>query len=281
MGTPRTPTTHYLKKRLVHLLREEEIKWYERAKVKTFFHLVANVKHRKQHIFRLEQEDGIIVGDTNLKNYITNYYKNLFGQPEANNFSLVESRIEDIPQVSAEENIMLTSPFTEEEVKQAVFQMEHNKAPGPDGFPAEFYQVFWEIIKGDLMSLFKDFHEECLPLFSLNFGVITLLPKTSDAKQIQQYRLICLLNVSFKIFTKAGTNRLNRVAQQVVNPCQSAFMPGRNIMEGVVILHETIHELHTKKLDGVVFKIDFEKSYDKVKWSFLQQPLRMKGFSPK
>ena len=52
-------------------------------------------------------------------------------------------------------------------------------------------------------------------------------------------------------------------------------------MEGVVILHETIHELHTKKSDGVIFKIDFEKAYDKVKWSFLQQTLRMKGFSPK
>jgi len=52
-------------------------------------------------------------------------------------------------------------------------------------------------------------------------------------------------------------------------------------MEGVVILHETIHELHTKKRDGVIFKIDFEKAYDKVKWSFLQQTLRMKGFSPK
>jgi len=145
---------------------------------------------------------------------------------------------------------MLTSLFTEEEVKQTVFQMKHNKAPGPDDFPTKFYQVFWEIIKGDLMSLFKDFQGECLPLFSLNFGVITLLPKTSDVKQIQQYSPICLLNVSFKIFTKAGTNRLNRVAQQVVNPCQFPFMPGRNIMEGVVILHETIHELHTKKLDG-------------------------------
>jgi mannosylglycoprotein endo-beta-mannosidase len=46
-------------------------------------------------------------------------------------------------------------------------------------------------------------------------------------------------------------------------------------------LHETIHELHTKKSNGVIFKIDFEKAYDKVKWSFLQQTLRMKGFSPK
>jgi hypothetical protein len=40
-------------------------------------------------------------------------------------------------------------------------------------------------------------------------------------------------------------------------------------MEGVVILHETIYEMHHKKLDGVVFKIDFEKDYDKIKWSLL------------
>jgi len=46
---------------------------------------------------------------------------------------------------------------------------------------------------------------------------------------------------------------------------QTAFLPGRNIMEGTVILHETIHELHSKKQDGIIFKIDFEKAYDKEK----------------
>jgi hypothetical protein len=56
-------------------------------------------------------------------------------------------------------------------------------------------------------------------------------------------------------------------------------MQGRNILDGVVTLHETVHELHRKKLNGVILKIDFEKAYDKVKWSFLQQTLRMKGFS--
>jgi hypothetical protein len=66
----------------------------------------------------------------------------------------------------------------------------------------------------------------------------------------------------------------------VVHPTQSAFILGRNILEGVVVLHETIHELHRKKMDGVLFKIDFERAYDKVKWSFLQQALRMKGFPP-
>jgi hypothetical protein len=48
--------------------------------------------------------------------------------------------------------------ITEQEVKEAVFQMKHNKAPGPDDFPVEFYQIFWETIKVDLIALFKDFY---------------------------------------------------------------------------------------------------------------------------
>ena len=101
----------------------------------------------------------------------------------------------------------------------------------------------------------------------------------NEAERIQQYRPICLLNVSFNFFTKAATLRLNSVADHVVRPTQTAFMQGRNILDGVVILHETVHEMHRKKLNGVILKIDFEKAYDKVKWSFLQQTLRMKGFS--
>jgi hypothetical protein len=58
-------------------------------------------------------------------------------------------------------------------------------------------------------------------------------------------------------------------------------MPGRHILEGVVVLHETIHELHRKKMDGVLLKIDFEKAYDKVRWDFLQTALKMKGFDTK
>jgi hypothetical protein len=51
-------------------------------------------------------------------------------------------------------------------------------------------------------------------------------------------------------------------------------------MEGVVILHETIHELHTKKLNGVVLKIDFEKGYDEVKWSFFTTNSQNKRILP-
>ena len=53
------------------------------------------------------------------------------------------------------------------------------------------------------------------------------------------------------------------------------------VVDIMVVLHETLHEIHTKKLDGVVFKVDFEKAYKKVKWPFLQQALRMKEICPR
>jgi hypothetical protein len=87
-----------------------------------------------------------MIGDEHIKSHITHYYKGLFGSPEVWGISLEESQISDIPQVSLEENEILTREFTKSEVREAVFQMEHNKAPGPDGFPVEFYQVFLEVI---------------------------------------------------------------------------------------------------------------------------------------
>jgi hypothetical protein len=168
--------------------------------------------------FQLQDGRHNICGDEELKKYITSYYKNLFGPPQESLIRLDETRRDDIPQVTEEENRLLVENFSEEEVKKAVFQMEHNKSPGPNGFSAEFYQVFWEIINGDLMALFHEFHHGSLPLFSLNFGTIILLPKSAEALKIQQYRPICLINVSFKIFTKVLTIQLTSVAHRVIQP---------------------------------------------------------------
>jgi hypothetical protein len=147
--------------------------------------MVANGLHRKKYIHTLHQDEGTIEGRNELKKYISKYYKTLFGPPEEANFSLDESRMRDIHQVSNEENAFLTAPFTEEEVRKAIFEMEHNKAPGPDGFLAEFYHTFWDITKVDLLELFNDLHKGQLKLFKLNFGDIIMLPKMKDADRIQ------------------------------------------------------------------------------------------------
>ena len=122
---------------LIKLLREEELKYYQRAKVTDvllgdnntrYFQMVANDKHRKKRIFSQEHEGGKIEGQYNLKGYITQFYKELFGPPEENNFTLGD-RTDDIPQVSSLENAFLVAPFTEKEIRDAIFDIDHNKAP--------------------------------------------------------------------------------------------------------------------------------------------------------
>ena len=107
-----------------------------------FFHMIANGKHRKKRIIQLEQDEGTIVGHENLKMYISNYYKIMFGAPIENYVGLDESMVDNIPQLWDDENEVLTAPFSEE-VFEAIAQMKNDKAPGPDGFRAEFYKKCW------------------------------------------------------------------------------------------------------------------------------------------
>ena len=162
-----------------------------------------------------------------------------------------------------------------------VFSLKHNRAPGPDSIPAEFFQEFWDTIKNDLFNLFQDFHAGTLNIERLNFGVVTLIPKVPNAIDIKAFRPICLLNVCYKIITKVLTSRLASCINKVINDSQYGFIKGKYIMDGVVSLHEIIHEVKRKKQSGVIFKVDFEKAYDKVNWNFLHNMMVKKGFGDK
>jgi hypothetical protein len=105
-----------------------------------------------------------------------------------------------------------------------------------------------------------------------------LIPKLKEANNIKQYRPIYLLGVYYKWFTKVLTMRLTAVSESIISKTQTAFLPGRNILEGVVILHETLHKMRRKKKKGIVMKLDFEKAYDKVSWPFLMEVLERKNF---
>ena len=159
--------------------------------------------------------------------------------------------------------------------------MKENTAPGPNGFGVTFYKKCWNLIKGELMEMINDFYLGNLDLTKLNYGIVTLVPKVVDANNEKQFRPICLLNVSFKIFTKLVMDRLTEVAGKIISPSQTAFIKGRYILDGAVMLHEIIHELQTHKEEGVIFKIDFEKAYDRISWDFVEEIMTAKGFDKK
>jgi hypothetical protein len=98
-----------------------------------------------------------------------------------------------------------------------------------------------------MLEIFQELFRGELNLNRLNYGMITLIPKLKEANNIKQYRPICLLNVDYKWFTKVLTMRLTPYAEKLISNTQTAFIPGRYILEGVIILHEIVHELRVKK----------------------------------
>ena len=120
-----------------------------------------------------------------------------------------------------------------------------------------------------------------LDIGRFNYGIITLLTKVKEANSIKQYRPICLLNVIYKIFTKALMLSLDKVMGRIINKSQSGSLKNRNIMDGIMALHEILHDTRIKKKDGLVLKLDFEKVYDKLNWDFLFECLRQRGFGAK
>lgn len=131
-----------------------------------------------------------------------------------------------------------------EEIKTIVFSLGHNKAPGPDGLPGEFYQFF---IKFSLKRKIDDFVAGKLDVGWLNFGTITLLPKGEDADRMQRFRPVCLMNDCLNILTKGVNFRLAEVAEEIIDRIQTAFLKGRFIMEGILIMHEVLHEVTLKR----------------------------------
>jgi hypothetical protein len=118
------------------------------------------------------------------------YYKNLFHFEEGSGFSLDPDFFSHNEKVSPEQNLNLEAPFTEQEVKKAVFDSYSDGAPRPDGISFMFYQTFWELVKIDIMDMFKDFYEGKLDIYRLNFAVLSLIPKEPGATSMKNLGLL-------------------------------------------------------------------------------------------
>jgi hypothetical protein len=242
---------------------------------------MANKRRRKKKIVSLEGPNGEVNDTKGIIEIAIHYYNSLFGAESLMDISLSDNFWNPSEMVTDAHNSELDKEFSEKEIKEAVFGSYAEGAPGPDGFSFLFYQKFWELIKPELLRMFSDWHKGELDLFRLNFSLLTLIPKEPDAKTIQKYRPVALTNCSSNFFSKCVTNRLSIIGEELIAPNQTAFIRGRFILESIVSAHEIIHDVVQRKESGLVFKLDYEKAYDRVDRSFLLKMLKQRGFSPK
>ena len=154
---------------------------------------------------------------------------------------------------------------------------------GSDGLPYEFYKHFSKDLVPILLEVFNGVTiiEGCLPS-SHRHSLTTLLYKKGDEEEIKNYRPISLTQCDYKIFTKALTNRINPIANNLIGAWQTGFIPGRQGHDNVLMLDLVTYELHRgDQGDGALLSLDQEKAYDRVEWSYLHKVLEKFGFGPR
>ncbi|WJX67429.1 hypothetical protein P8452_51895 [Trifolium repens] len=175
----------------------------------------------------------------------------------------------------------LTAIFTLEEITEVVMSCDGTKSPGPDGFNFAFVKEFWDLLKFDVQIMFDQFYgNECLPK-SLCSYFLTLIPKVSSPQTLGDFRPISLIGCLYKLVAKVLAARLAKVIGELIPHTQSAFIKGRQLVDGVVVVNEVIDYAKKSGKECVIFKVDFEKVYDSVDLGFLEYMLRRFGFGDK
>jgi len=183
--------------------------------------------------------------------------------------------------LSTRDNLCLLERFSEEEIRDAVWQCEGSKSPRPDGFNFNFIKKSWDFLKEDVMVVMNLFHETgCIPK-GCNASFIALVPKVRNPVHLDQYRPISLVGAMYKIISKVLAGRIKKVLPTVIDDCQSTFLKDRGILDSVLMANEVVEDLRKGGRSGLSLKVDFEKAYDSVRWEFLYDMLHKMGFHNK
>lgn len=261
-----------------HKSRELWLK--ERDKNTKFFHLSTIIRKRHNSIDAIKSEEGQWVTSSNqIRKLLYSSFKKMFTEEDVAFPEQLENLLPN--GIFEEENTLLRSIPSSEEIKETFFQMHDTKASGPDGFPTLFYKEFWPIVGEIVIGAGTSFFENGRMSNEANSSLIILIPKTPNPTTVNNFRSISLCNVVYKIISKLLVAKLRPLLHKIISPCQSAFILGRWIAENQVVVHELLHSFKVKKVKSgfMAVKIDLQNPYDRINWRFIQTVLSNLGFN--
>jgi len=221
------------------------------------FHGIMSSRHRGNVVTCLLVDSVLTEGVENVRRAVFDHFSTHF---QACNTECPRMAALQFPSFSYRQGASLVKPFSVEEVKAAMWDCDHFICPGPDGITFGFIKDFWDILREDVRRFLVEFHRNGRLAKGINSTFIALIPKVESPQRLNDFRLISLVGSMYKILAKVLTNRLRSIIGSVISDNQSAFIKGRQILDGILVANEVVEDARKCKKELLLFKVDFKKS---------------------
>nr|GEY02133.1 RNA-directed DNA polymerase, eukaryota [Tanacetum cinerariifolium] len=237
--------TSLVKMELIELAQKAKIKWSIEGDENTkYYHGIINKQQNNLAIWGIIVVWDWIKEPHVVKNEFLSHFRDRFDNPGVSRLILDM----DFPNNLSPDQIQdLERMFTKEAIKRAVWDCGLDKSPDPDGFTFGFYRRFCNLTEYEVVDIVNHFFNNSLCPKGGNSSFVALIPKTQGAKMVKDLRPISLIGSTYKIIAKLLANRLVTV-------------------------------MGAKKKQTMIFKVDFKKAFDSVRWDFLDDVLKKFGF---
>jgi len=254
-------------------------KWIKEGDRNTkYFHLAATMRRRRNQIDKLNI-DGEEISDVKvIKAKINDYFRQLYKKSRHTSFDITQISLQKLSQ---EEQLSLDEPVSKEEVLEAMSNCDPAKAPGYDGFNLKCIKRLWPILGEEICAYILQFFATGRLHPSINITWVTLIPKKKGSLEVTDLRPISLVGCIYKVIAKVLSRRLKLVLPKLISENQTAFVHGRQILDGVLVASEVVNWMKKKKKPGILMKMDFHKAYDTVDWEAMDLVMEAMGFGLK
>lgn len=255
-------------------------KWLEEGeKPSRFFFKLEREKFDKNFVYSVfNSNEEEVFSHSEIMNAHEEFYANLFSRDEIDPTTQSELLSNITASLSDKDRDSCEGELSIGELTNALNKMSKNKSPGPDGLTVEFYSKFWHSLGPILVDVINTCYSQSNLCESMKTSNTRLVFKKGDKRSLKNWRPISLLNVDYKICSKALSIRLSQVLENIVSPDQTCSVPGRSISSNLTTLRDMLDYVERTNETGILISLDQEKAFDRVDRSFLMNLLQRFGF---
>jgi len=253
-------------------------KWFEYGeKSNKFFLSLMKSRQNQKLISEITNDSKTYTGQKEVSKGITDFYSKLY-KKDFNLKKKDDDFYKNCPKLSPEQALLVDAELTSVDLLNALKTCK-DSAPGPDGIPYSIYKSYWNISGPIILEAWKySVEKQNLPPSHYE-STITLLPKEGkDLRDIKNWRPITLSNCDAKIITKALSMKLSKVLDSIIDPSQTAYVPGRSVADNLRANFYMKKQCEKSNIESVLISLDAKKAFDSVDHNYIEDTLKAYGF---